>query len=247
MPLRVACPSCSYTDTVPDEAAGKQMKCPQCRVPLILGSEECPRNKDAREDINVSCPICNDDYSVNLDLAGKTIKCRNCMERIRVPDVPQVAKDQSVSQIEEPSSKDEVMEVLPANGDEVEPAQRNSRLRPCPDCGKLVSKRTPQCPNCGRPTHNPHTTSRASTRHTTSGFPTWIIALVGFAFLVISVIAHDIIHSMNNRIEAEIMMNPFLQGKPVDSYTHSYVLAWFLAGTGIFFIGIAIIKKLFGL
>ncbi len=27
----------------------------------------------------------------------------------------------------------------------------NPKLRPCPDCGKMVSKAAEFCPNCGRP------------------------------------------------------------------------------------------------
>lgn len=229
MPIRVACPSCSYTDTVPDEAAGKQIKCPHCRVPLVIGSKEPESPKATPKRIpahSVKCPTCQSRFMVDTSLAGKTVKCRDCQEPFRIPD-KQLHTDESSAE-----------DVLPADDDDVEPTQGNSRLRRCPDCGKMISKRAPACPQCGCPNNKPYTTSHAPKRNTLSGIPVWILTLIGVAFLVISLIAHDIINSMNNHIVAEIRTNPYFQGNPVDRYTHSYTLAWLLAGTGVFLSGL---------
>lgn len=40
MSIRVACPSCSFTDDVPDEFAGKRLKCRQCGSPLVFVSQK---------------------------------------------------------------------------------------------------------------------------------------------------------------------------------------------------------------
>lgn len=48
MSLRVTCSSCGLTDDVPDEFAGKRLKCPQCRSPLVFASQKTSEEKTAR-------------------------------------------------------------------------------------------------------------------------------------------------------------------------------------------------------
>ncbi len=141
MSIRVACPSCSYTDTVPEEAPGKLLKCPQCRVPLIMGSKEPDRPKPTTKGApvnTVDCPSCRTRFTVDASLAGKMVKCRKCQEPFRVPD-------------------------LTASKALAEPTEQavGSNLLSCPDCEKQVSRRASQCPNCGCPLAIEHQSASA--------------------------------------------------------------------------------------
>jgi len=47
-------------------------------------------------------------------------------------------------------------------GDQTAAADADSRLRPCPDCGKMVSRRAGQCPHCGCPLATPDDSAAAT-------------------------------------------------------------------------------------
>src|SRR2546423_610715 len=40
MPLRLTCPGCKRTVSVPDEAAGKTVRCPACKTPFVVPAVE---------------------------------------------------------------------------------------------------------------------------------------------------------------------------------------------------------------
>src|SRR5438093_1205405 len=40
MPIAVLCPGCSSRITAPDAAAGKTVKCPKCKAPMVIPTPE---------------------------------------------------------------------------------------------------------------------------------------------------------------------------------------------------------------
>jgi hypothetical protein len=113
--------------------------------------------------VDVSCPVCKETYSVNPELAGKTIKCRNCHDYIRV----------SVGETTGCTEESAAEIALPAEEEGVEPTCDNPRLHNCPDCGKEVSRRASQCPNCGCPLQNspPSESAEPPSREPARKFP----------------------------------------------------------------------------
>jgi DNA-directed RNA polymerase subunit RPC12/RpoP len=104
VPLLIQCSACGNRGTVPDDYAGKEIRCPRCQkllVPLtpdkmetyaakILFSarargEEIIREAVTGPEIPFACPFCGEAYQVSADLAGKQITCRNCRQACNVP------------------------------------------------------------------------------------------------------------------------------------------------------------------
>lgn len=84
--------------------------------------------------IVVTCPSCGSRFQAPDNLAGKRGKCPKCGTVLAVPG-PAAAVPPALP--------------LPAASDAA--LTTGERLHPCPDCGKLISRRAPQCPHCGCP------------------------------------------------------------------------------------------------
>ncbi len=112
--------------------------------------------------IQFNCPSCGKAFSVNESLAGKDAKCNVCGARIKIPAASVAATPppiRSAASAANPQrlADDRVSERLAPQEpvrDRAPPSERAvspPKLRPCPDCGKMVSLRAPRCPDCGAP------------------------------------------------------------------------------------------------
>ena len=54
MPIDVSCTSCSKKLRVPDNAAGKRIKCPQCKAPISVPSGSLPTSAGAAPSVPTS-------------------------------------------------------------------------------------------------------------------------------------------------------------------------------------------------
>lgn len=93
--------------------------------------------------IQFSCATCNARYEVDEGLAGKVIRCRECNEqgRVLLPKAPRQL----------PAPAPSAPPVRMSSAETVLPGKDGSKLRPCPDCNREVSRRAAQCPHCGCP------------------------------------------------------------------------------------------------
>ncbi len=96
---------------------------------------------------------CGATLKVRDDLAGKTGQCPKCGDSIPLVERRAAPSPIAVAAAEERTSWDFLDDEDSASTASTPPVpeQTNSKLTPCPDCGKLVSKRASQCPNCGCP------------------------------------------------------------------------------------------------
>src|SRR6266542_4468557 len=87
MPIAVLCPSCQASLKVPDQMAGKQVKCPKCSQPIAAGrggtTPAAPQTPAAAK-IKVTCPACAKVLLAPAQAAGKAIKCPGCGKPVRV-------------------------------------------------------------------------------------------------------------------------------------------------------------------
>jgi len=101
--VKFSCSSCGKRVGVPENLAGKQIKCPLCkgltRVPAESEAKAVPSGnsenaKDDREThIKYYCDKCNKRIAVPLDCANRTIKCPLCHQASHVPQSSQPRKD----------------------------------------------------------------------------------------------------------------------------------------------------------
>jgi hypothetical protein len=164
--IRLACPNCMESYEVPDAMAGRKTRCSECWQLLEVlppqsvketspGSVAAPRDEQLPDGSNITfkCDNCSKSYSVPADKAGKRTKCAKCSQPLTVP---------SPSGGPAPLASDEMLTKPQTDM----PEKRESRLRPCPDCEREVSRRASQCPHCGCPleqTNQPPVTGMAST------------------------------------------------------------------------------------
>ena len=50
MPIAVVCPSCDSRLNAPDAAAGKTVKCPKCKAPMVIPTPEADPGFEAVDD-----------------------------------------------------------------------------------------------------------------------------------------------------------------------------------------------------
>jgi len=173
MPISGQCQVCGREFQAPDKLAGKRVRCPSCSAAVELGSADrqpttsqvssgdataqpsaCPKRPVAGEagwylktaDGRQHGPMSKsrlDRLVGQGQVDGFCYLRREDWDDWRWAEVvyPQFALSA------EPESPDEQPE---SHSPDTEP-----RLHPCPDCGKMVSKRAIQCPSCGCPLGGP--------------------------------------------------------------------------------------------
>jgi predicted Zn finger-like uncharacterized protein len=108
MPISVQCPSCHTALRVPDQHAGKRVKCPKCgqavAVPAAQAAAVAAGTSPtapppapaggASGPVVVSCPGCGRTLRARAELAGKTVKCPGCGKGVKVPQAVAPAADE---------------------------------------------------------------------------------------------------------------------------------------------------------
>jgi membrane protease subunit (stomatin/prohibitin family) len=101
--------------------------------------------------ISITCPHCRTKICAEDRHAGRTVKCPECNSLVQVPS----AQEQDMSW---------VSEVMVDDNSDSAPFQESAAPVPslcdCPDCGKKVSRRARECPNCGCPIEVSHSDAK---------------------------------------------------------------------------------------
>ena len=121
--------------------------------------------------INFNCSHCGHAISIEERHAGRKGKCNSCGKVLVVPgSYDDVAVDligapppspppprDSAAIFEESPPPAKINSPVPeqSKGEPPPVVPHNSKLKPCPDCTKLVSQRAATCPHCGCPISAP--------------------------------------------------------------------------------------------
>ncbi len=144
MPIKTSC-ECGATFAVPDQLAGKRVKCPKCaqptQVPGSASKTEGPgagtSDSGAAAHLTISCG-CGKRIRVPRQSAGKAVKCPGCGKPLLVPAAPA-----AVAAAELPSG-----EGLGDLLDEVELGTSKTGRR-CPECRNDLQPDDLICVKCG--------------------------------------------------------------------------------------------------
>ena len=181
MPIHGQCPGCGRKFQAPDELSGKRVKCPNCSAVIDLRSTDQERAVRQSTPVEEGSPTPTAPEQPRQQKAQWYVKTADGEQlgpmgkvrldglvaegrldgfcHLRREDWPQWKWAEAVySQFALPAEAEakaggkntpteiDVPTVVP---------DAESRLHPCPDCGKMVSKRAGQCPDCGCPLGSP--------------------------------------------------------------------------------------------
>lgn len=170
MAIHVQCPGCGRAFRAPDALAGKRVQCPNCSGTITVGAVARPPDRPRADTTAKKEPLPKKPAA--QPGAAAQWHVRTADEQLHGP----VTKSQLDALVAEGrldgfcrvhrGDWDHwkwIEDVYPgfAMSEEAEPegfadgrkanTKPESRLQPCPDCGKTVSVRAIQCPNCGCP------------------------------------------------------------------------------------------------
>lgn len=181
MPIHGQCPGCGRKFQAPDKLSGKRVKCPNCSAEIQLGHgdqqravrqstsgeeasptptpPEQPSQKKAQwyvktaagEQLGPMGKAQVDALVAEGRLDGFCHLRREDWQQWKwaeavYPQFALPAESEAKAAAKDAPTEIDVPTVVP---------DTESRLRPCPDCGKMVSKRAGQCPDCGCPLGSP--------------------------------------------------------------------------------------------
>lgn len=169
MPIKAVCSSCSHSFSAASKYAGKKVKCPQCKEPLVIpaaGAKAVATSGDAKGQgkavakssgkIAVKCK-CGQKFAAKPELSGKKVKCPGCKEPIRIPggtaagakNVPakvtkKPAKSKAVStEVSAAPTIDDLFDEVGFNTED------GSAHRKCPECRASMPDEAIICIDCG--------------------------------------------------------------------------------------------------
>jgi len=166
MPSRCKCPGCGQVFQVPDQAAGRRVSCPHCGGVYRLAGSSGPAPSPAAPTTVPKEPgwfvRTADDAEhgpmrrVELDAWARDGRLDGFCQLRRADWDHWKWAEEVFPHLALPEA-DEGPQRKPVAANEGpwrEPvaAGEGSRLRPCPDCGKMISRRALECPHCGCPT-----------------------------------------------------------------------------------------------
>jgi len=113
--LKFRCPHCDQKIGLPQQYAGKQVRCAKCRQTIVVPSASEETNVTDKGVIRFRCSGCEQKLRVSQIYAGKKLKCPKCSALIVVPqltDVPAIGSSSTGSTI-----SDEMFESNAVSGD----------------------------------------------------------------------------------------------------------------------------------
>ena len=151
--MEIAC-SCGKSFRVPDHLAGKRVKCPACKQPVVV-TPPPGTPAPAAAAIHVACD-CGKSLSVRPQLAGKAVKCPGCGKPLRIPAAPTAGQPSAADpELTDAADVESLM-------DEVN-LKASATGRRCPDCRKDMQPDDVICVNYG---FNTETGRKLGTRRT---------------------------------------------------------------------------------
>ena len=163
MAIQCQCPGCGRRLQVPETATGRRVKCPHCAAviqvgspksesPPLPGDPELPRWFVQTADKKQHGPVAKrqlDRLVAEGRLDGFCHLRRADWDHWKwIEEIyPQFAATGDSESKEKNVAASSRKSRVQAEG----VSEAESRLHPCPDCGKIVSRRATQCPHCGCP------------------------------------------------------------------------------------------------
>ncbi|NUQ65139.1 MAG: DUF4339 domain-containing protein, partial [Pirellulales bacterium] len=161
MAIVVACKACGGKFSAPDHLAGKQVKCPKCSAAVSIptaGQATAAKSQAQIADKAATAPAEwfaeSSDGTKHGPLSLKEL--RELVAGGKLDEFSRVRKQGS----EEWQWLENAFPKTSARGGASKPAEDRAdastlaageRLTPCPDCRAMISRRAPQCPQCGCP------------------------------------------------------------------------------------------------
>ncbi len=119
MPIALNCQECARSMRVPDESAGKKIKCPGCQAVNVVPAATGGKPEAAPPTFAAACPNCNKKMKLPMAASGKSVRCPSCQSSFTAP----VAAPESA-----PVAKAGVAKANP----QVAPAKLNTAARTAP-------------------------------------------------------------------------------------------------------------------
>jgi DNA-directed RNA polymerase subunit RPC12/RpoP len=163
--LKFRCPHCDQKIGLPQQYAGKQVRCARCKQTIVVPTVSEQIETADKGVIRFECSGCKQKLKVSRKYAGRKFKCPKCSAVIIVPqltDVPVPGSSSTGNTV-----ADELYESHPGTGDLVvqvakAPATKEDSLQfqpvdkgaggsvRCPSCGTLHSADRKFCTLCGQ-------------------------------------------------------------------------------------------------
>jgi predicted Zn finger-like uncharacterized protein len=160
MPFMTKCPGCGKGLQVPDGAAGKRVKCPDCAhvwqvAPPAAAAPQAAERPKAPAPMT-TCPGCGKEIQVPASMAGKRVKCPACshvwqvpggvVDAEAVPELPALtSRFDDLMSDSYPLATDRANAGRPAGQAD---ASAEAPRRPCPMCGEMIVQGAAKCRFC---------------------------------------------------------------------------------------------------
>lgn len=149
MPIPVTC-SCGKSIAAPSKFAGKKVKCPSCKQPLVVpsknGKSASGKGKSSANgsssSIRASCS-CGKSFKAPAKAAGKKVRCPACKQPVKIP-----GSKKSAAKVGVAASKSAADEGVGSLLDEVG-FQRAGGSGRCPECKEDLMEDAILCVACG--------------------------------------------------------------------------------------------------
>lgn len=153
MPIQVAC-TCGKKFNAPSKYAGKKVKCPECKEPVVIPNGKAPvpaAPKAVSDKVAVKCK-CGKSFRAKPDLLGKTVKCPGCSKPIKIggSSTPKASKP-SKAKADPKAQRAKAVPRKPMDDlfAEVGLADDGSGGRKCPECKSPMGAEAIICIDCG--------------------------------------------------------------------------------------------------
>jgi DNA-directed RNA polymerase subunit RPC12/RpoP len=167
--IKFHCPHCDQKIGLPQQYAGKQVRCAKCRQTILVPAAGEQADTTDRGVIRFECSGCGQKLKVSQKYAGRQFKCPKCSAMIVVPQLTDVTAQGASSTGS--TVADELFDSRPGEGDfiaelealdEAPPAQQESSPQfqlssegasgsiRCSSCGAIHSAGRKFCTLCGQ-------------------------------------------------------------------------------------------------
>jgi hypothetical protein len=162
MSIPVACATCGVKLKAPDAAAGRTLKCPQCRTAVVVPSPGPDKSAEAVQTtspveyveaelaevieavivpvlVPSSCPECAYRHKIGEEILGKTVLCPQCQTRYKPKGMPQGQR-----------SREEDIIIFPLTPEPDRSTQETApSYKECPFCSEQIRATARKCKHCG--------------------------------------------------------------------------------------------------
>ena len=152
MPIKADCSACGHSFNAPSKYAGKKVRCPKCKEPLVIpAAKSSSVSKSAGSKVAVKCD-CGKKFAAKAEWAGKKVKCPACSNPVRIPGGKAPAAKAAAKPKTKAKPKPETAAEPNVAGlfDEVGyNVEDGSAHRKCPECRAAMSDDAIICIDCG--------------------------------------------------------------------------------------------------